>query len=290
MSTQTSFADALLAPEPVCPPGLSTWNRSDPGRRFAIYRNNVMVSLIDALADSFPVTQELVGADFFRGMARLFAQSHPPRSPVLALYGEGFAEFIEGFAPAAGLPYLADVARLEMLRVQAWHAADAEPIAEQEMARLLADAAALPRARFGLHPSLAVLRSPHAVVSLWAAHRTQDVAAALAQVAVEAAEVALVLRAGLGVEIVRIADGAAAFIQHLKHGVAFGAAAEQALAADAAFDLVATLGMLIRGGGICSVIASKFAPTGTEGSRRSELARDGSAMRHGMSISGSATA
>lgn len=252
MNAQQSFADALLAPEPVCPPGLRAWNGSDPGRRFAVYRNNVMVSLIDALADSYPVTQELVGAEFFRGMARLFAQAQPPRSPVLALYGEGLADFIEGFAPAAGLPYLADLARLEMLRVQAWHAADAESIAQQEVMRLLADPAALPLARLGLHPSLGLLRSRHAVVSLWAAHQTDDVTAALALVAAEESENALVLRAGLEVGITRIGEGAAAFVGGLQQGLALGMAAGQALAVEPEFDLAATLGMLIRGGGICS--------------------------------------
>jgi hypothetical protein len=118
MSHLQAFADSLLAMPPACPPGLTAWNRSDPARRFAVYRNNVMVSLIDALADSFPVTQALVGEEFFRAMAGVFARAHPPRSPVMAHYGDGFAGFIEDFQPAASLPYLADVARLEMLRVR----------------------------------------------------------------------------------------------------------------------------------------------------------------------------
>ena len=174
MSAQRHFAEAVLAAEPLCPPGLMAWNGSDPARRFAVYRNNVMVSLIDALADSYPVTQDLVGEEFFRAMARLFVRTQPPRSPVLALYGAGLAEFIEGFAPAAALPYLADVARLEMLRVQAWHAADAVPLGLADFAALLENAPALAATGFDLHPSLAVLRSAHAVVSLWAAHQAQD--------------------------------------------------------------------------------------------------------------------
>jgi len=257
MNVQSPFADALLAPGAQCPPGLFAWNGSDPARRFAVYRNNVMVSLIDALADSYPVTRELVGEDFFAAMARLFVQARPPRSPVLAHYGEGFADFIEAFPPAAGLPYLADLARLEMLRVQSWHAADAESIDGQELARLLADVAALPSAHLGLHPSLGVLRSPHAVVSLWAAHQADDVAAALAQVGVAVPEAALVLRVGLEVEITRIGTGAAIFIGDLRHGHPLGAAAGRALDADAGFDLAATLGLLIRNGGIASAVISR---------------------------------
>ncbi|MEO8121927.1 MAG: DNA-binding domain-containing protein, partial [Rhodoferax sp.] len=73
MNSQTAFANALLNAELPCPSGLKTWNGSDPGTRFAVYRNNVMVSLIDALADTYPVVQELVGEEFFRAMARVFA-------------------------------------------------------------------------------------------------------------------------------------------------------------------------------------------------------------------------
>ena len=127
MNSQTAFAQALLDPERDCPSGLTTWNGSDPVMRFAVYRNNVMLSLIDALADTFPVTQELVGEEFFRVMAKHFVQAQPPRSRLLAFYGDSFADFVDSFAPAAPVPYLADVARLEMCRVRAYHAADVPP-------------------------------------------------------------------------------------------------------------------------------------------------------------------
>jgi len=253
VSNQTVFAGALLATESICPPGLTAWNGSDPGRRFAIYRNNVMVSLIDALADTYPVTQELVGEEFFRAMARLFVQANPPRSRMLAFYGDGLAEFIEAFAPAVAVPYLADVARLEMLRVSAYHAADAVPLAVEEIVRVLEDVAALPAVRIALHPSLKILRSRYAVVSMWAAHQAADAVHALGSVDPYIAEAALVLRVGLDVEISSIPDGAAVFIMGLRQGVAFGSAAEQALIVDDAFDLAGTLGMLIRGGAITTM-------------------------------------
>lgn len=73
MSSQSAFAAALLNPDLPCPGGLSTWNGSAPATRFAVYRNNVTVSLVDALADTFPVLQALVGEEFFRAMARVLA-------------------------------------------------------------------------------------------------------------------------------------------------------------------------------------------------------------------------
>lgn len=252
MSTELAFAHALLRPDAPCPPGLRAWNGSDPAKRYAVYRNNVVVSLIDALADSFPVVQALVGEEFFRAMAAEFARRSPPRSPVMAWYGEGFADFVADFPPAAGLPYLADLARLEWLRVEAWHAADADPLPLAEVAALLADEAALPGLRLSLHPALRMLRSTHPVVSLWAAHQSEDVAGALGAIDFAAAEAALLVRDGLDVALLRIEPGAAAFIDRLQRGDALGTAAQAA----APFDLPATLGLLLRHGAIAAMRTS----------------------------------
>jgi len=249
----TAFAHALLSPDAPCPAGLRAWNGSDPAKRFAVYRNNVVVSLVDALADSFPVVQALVGEAFFRAMAAEFARANPPRSPVLAWYGAGFADFVEDFPPAAGLPYLADVARLEWLRVEAWHAADADPLPLAEIGALLADEAALPALRLTLHPSLRVLASAHPVVSLWAAHHAQDVAGALGAIDFAAAEAALVTREGLDAGILRIEPGAAAFVGSLLQGATFAEAAQTA----GRFDLPATLALLLRSGAIVATTPSE---------------------------------
>lgn len=255
MSAVQAFAHALLRPDAPCPAGLRAWNGSDPAKRFAVYRNNVVVSLVDALADSHPVVQALVGEDFFRAMAAEFARANPPRTPVLAWYGEGFAAFAEGFPPAAGLPYLADVARLEWLRVEAWHAADAAPLPLDEVAALLADEAALPGLRLSLHPALRVLRSAHPVVSLWAAHQSEDVAGALGAIDFAAAESALLVRDGLDVAILRIEPGAAAFVGSLLQGATFAEAAQTA----GRFDLPATLALLLRSGAIVAMTPSEGA-------------------------------
>lgn len=250
MNVQTPFAAALLDPARPCPDGLVTWNGSDPARRFQVYRNNVIVSLVDALADTFPVTQQLVGDEFFRAMARLYASAHPPRSPVLALYGGDFPAFIEGFPPAAGLPYLADVARLEYLRVVAYHAADASPVAPAALAALLTDESALPALRLRLHPSLAVLPSDAAVVSLWAAHQGVG---ALEEVIPEVPETALILRQGLEVDVRQIPAAAGAFIATLGAGLPLGQAAARATALDGGFDLAGALGLLLQSSAITAL-------------------------------------
>lgn len=243
MSTQTAFAQALLDPDAPCPGGLRTWNGSDPAARFAVYRNNVMVSLIDALADTYPVVQALVGEAFFRAMASVFARAHPPRSAVMAYYGSGFADFIAGFAPAASVPYLADVARLEMARVRAYHAADVEPVCTDALHAALAQPQLLAALRLVLHPSVQVLTSAFAVGSIWAAHQDANGPPVLEP---DEAQALLVARHAGAVTTLPLSAGAAAFVSALQMGQPLLEAADTASPRDATFDLTHALALLLR--------------------------------------------
>jgi hypothetical protein len=89
-----------------------------------VYRRAILGTLVRALGNLFPVCKRLVGEQFFDGMARLYVQEIPSHSSDLANYGASFSEFIVGFGPAAELPYLPDVARLEWCWHLAFHAAD----------------------------------------------------------------------------------------------------------------------------------------------------------------------
>lgn len=245
MSPQTQFAQALLDPGLACPAQLRTWNGSDPAARFAVYRNNVTVSLIDALADTFGVVQALVGEEFFRAMARLFVQTQPPRTRVLAFYGTSFADFVAGFAPASGLPYLPDVARLEMARVVAYHAADVQAVAPQALQQALADPHQLGLLRLVLHPSVQVLESTFAIHSLWAAHQG---AACLAEVDPMEAQTVLVYREGLETLTRQIPVATGRFIQALQHARPLLEAVQAGVSTNRDFGLTGTLALLIRSG------------------------------------------
>ena len=85
----------------------------DSALRLAIYRNTCMSTLVNALRSSFPAVQRLVGTDFFEAGARDFIRLRPPASAYLNDYGADFPQFLRQFAPAAGVPYLGDVAELE---------------------------------------------------------------------------------------------------------------------------------------------------------------------------------
>jgi len=132
--TQEQFAAALRDSALPVPEGIAAWNAARPLRRFGVYRNNVVSGLIGAVASRFPVAEKIVGEEFFAGMAYEFICLHPPRSPLLLSYGDGFADFVEAFEPAREIAYLADVIRLEAARGIAYHAADAAPLAADRLA------------------------------------------------------------------------------------------------------------------------------------------------------------
>lgn len=247
------FAAALLDPGHVCPQGLRAWNGSDPSTRLAIYRNNVLSSLIDALTETFPVVQELVGVDFFRAMAGVFVRQSPPRSRVLAYYGDELPLFIEQFGPAQSVPYLADIARLEIARVQAHHAADAEPVSAEHVS--MAISIATKSKRMGelalvCHPSVTTISSAFAMVSLWAAHQGSG---SLDQVDVSKPEAAIVLRQFLDVLVLHAPRGAVRFLESARKGSNLGDSAASAAKADPAFDVTATLTLLLAHGALTSL-------------------------------------
>lgn len=247
MSTQALFADSLLNPELSCPPGLKTWNGSDPQGRLAVYRNNVVVSLVDALADTFPVTLALVGEDFFRAMARVYVQTCPPRTRILTWLGTDFPTFVETFEPARGLPWLADVARIEMQRVVACHAADAQAVQPEELSSALSDPENVGALRLQLHPSLQVLNAPHAAFALWAAHQLEHAQCeqAVARIDTTEAQNCMIFRSGLEVLVQRLSEGDACFLASLRDGLPLGEAAGAAMGQDADFDLSGLMAGLI---------------------------------------------
>lgn len=229
------FVTALLGPTLSVPAGLRAGGRPDSGgydteRRFAVHRNNFVVTLVDALAESFPVTQALVGPEFFRAMARERVLTAPPRSPLLVDYAIAFPDFIAHFQPAAAVPYLADVARIEALRIRAYHAVDASPMPEAAYHELFAAPERLAAVRLDLHPACYWFRSRYAAYSVWRAHQNlQDVSeATLENIDVERPEDVLIARPLLEVITTDLPVGAVTLLDAFRSGQPLGLAYQQA--------------------------------------------------------------
>ena len=99
----------------------------------AIHRNTFALGLAEALGALFPAVRAVVGEDCFAGLATAHARAHPPRTPVLSAHGDTFADFLAAHPAVAGLPYLADLARLDRAWTEAQHAADAPPLTTDDL-------------------------------------------------------------------------------------------------------------------------------------------------------------
>lgn len=118
---------------------------------FAVYRNTVIKGCVDALHANYPVVARLVGDEWFGAAAAIYARGNLPTHPALVHYGAGFADFLAEFAPAAELPYLPGVARLDRFWTEAHTARDEPCIAASVLRRVRADE--LPRVSLRPHAS-----------------------------------------------------------------------------------------------------------------------------------------
>ncbi|HLM15997.1 MAG TPA: DNA-binding domain-containing protein [Reyranella sp.] len=206
--------------------------------RLRIHRHHMLDSLAAALAATFPTVQAVVGAEFFRGLARAFIGRSLPTQPVLAEYGAGFPAFIAGHDAARDLPYLGDVARLDWALNLAFHAPPGGRLAAADLAALPADR--LPSLRLSLAPGTVLVCSPYPLDRIWAASQPE---AAADPVDLAAGGVRLlVLRRPDDAAFVSLSAAEAAFVAGLSEGLTLEEAAGRA---EPDFDLSAGFARLL---------------------------------------------
>ena len=250
LSFAAAFAPALLDPAQDPPTIVTGPNGKAAARRYAVYRNNVTVSLIDALASIYPAVQRITGPDFFRAMARFHVRSTPPSSPLLFDYGRDFPDFIEAYEHAQAMPWLADVARIERAWLDAYHARDAAPLSPVRLSAIaperLADAVFIP------HPAMRIVRSPFSAATIFATNRDD---APVERIDASVPEDALITRPDFDVTVRHLPPGGAAFAACLASGRPLGEAAASALETSVEFDIASNIAGLIDAGAFTSLAA-----------------------------------
>jgi len=238
-----AFAAALAGDDGALGPWWTDAERGAAG--LAVYRNTVARGCIEALAGLYPTVAGAVGEDWFAAAAGRFAREQPPTRPALLDYGEGFADWLTGFRPAAGLPYLPDLARLDRMWTEAHLAADAVPLDAAAFAALGAEDYAQVRAV--PHPSARTAWFDTGAASLW--RRLRDPARDDGELELgDAPEGVLVLRPALEVESLILGPAGLALLAACRNGQALGEAAAAALAAEPDADLAAVFAALIAAG------------------------------------------
>jgi hypothetical protein len=175
-------------------------------------------------------------------------RANPPTSPLLFEYGRGFPDFIAGYEHAQGMSWLADVARIERAWLDAFHAADAAPLAPATLAAIAPDR--LGETVLTPHPALRVVRSRQPAVSIFAANRRDG---PVGRIEAAGPEDALVTRPALEVAVRQLPPGGAAFALALAAGEPLGAAAAAALAEASGFDLAANITGLLDAGAFATI-------------------------------------
>lgn len=244
---EPSFTDRFAAglTNPNCPtPGGVTGPRGKGAvKRYDVYRNNVTVSLIDALVAIYPAVQRITGTEFFRAMARFHVRATPPTSPLLFEYGRDFPNFIESYEYAQDMPWLADVARIERAWLDAYHAADAPALPATTLAEVSADR--LGDIIFRVHPATRIARSAYPAVAIFAMNRADGPVTSLKS---STAEDALVTRADQEVDVRLLPPGNATFLTSLIDGATLAEAASNAFDETRSFDLSASIAGMIDAG------------------------------------------
>jgi hypothetical protein len=243
-----AFTPGLTDPTTSAPEDVIAGLGKGTVARYNVYRNNVTVSLIDALAAIYPAVQRITGVEFFRAMARFHIRATPPTSPLLFEYGRDFPAFIASYEYAREMPWLADTARIERAWLDAYHAADFPILAAEALAVI--EPEALASVRFTPHPATRVVRSIYPAVAIFAMNRTDGPVSSLCS---SEAEDALVTRPEDEVIVSRLPEGGATFLISLLAGASLGEAVAAAFDSAPSFDLQANMAGMISAGVFAAV-------------------------------------
>jgi hypothetical protein len=231
---QRAFAAALFEPDRPMPAA------------FSVYRNTVMKGCVDALQANYPAVARLTGEEWFRAAAAVYVRARPPRVPMLQDYGADLAEFLARFEPAAGLPYLPAVARLDRYWTEAHAARNERPLGPDALAGLAPEALAAQVLR--PHGSARWAWFDLPAYTIWSRNR-QEGGEGDDQGDIEwRPEGALLARPGDSVHWIAMEAAGCAFLDACAAGETLAQAADRALAADAKADVAGLLARLLGAG------------------------------------------
>ena len=243
--SQSQFIQAIFDSTLPVPEGIVSQSSSST-KRFSVYRNNVIVSLIESLEATYPIICKLVGDEFFKAMAGNYVRNFPPKSPLMLLYGIEFPEFLKDFEPVRNLPYLSDVGRIERALRESYHSKDSRPISQDVVDRFSQEN--LPTASISLAPSLIILHSQYPVFSIWYSNMKGEIR----NPPPEAQNVAIIRKQYDPIPRLLV-KGEFEMLDSLQKGHSIGNALEAALAVEPEFDLGSTLTWLLNSNSITAL-------------------------------------
>lgn len=237
-NSQSVFAGALLdiANTQAALPLFSTELSLREGR-LAFYRGNLHAIWNQALANAYPVLQQLVGRESFEQMACAYGLAFPSVCGDLNYFGVDLPRFLSTASMSAAYPYFSDVAALEWQVHRAYYAADADMLT---LTSFVAGAGqALQSARLSLHPATQLHQAASASADVWLAHQPDQTKGFPADLNI--CNFALISRREWHVQVHTLDRAAYLALQALAQGRSIEVALELAMAEEAQFDIAAQL-------------------------------------------------
>jgi hypothetical protein len=200
---------------------------ADPVGRFAIYRNNTLLSLTEALKANFPVTVKLVDDRFFGWAAQDFIRRHPPCQARLSAYGAELPAFLASLPACRTVPYVAQVARFEWAICMSLHAEERASCSIEALSRLGSEAGA---AQLRFQPTLQLIPARWPVLDIWSAHQKNT--AELPTSIVRGPNYVQITRSADRIRLISLGAGRFAFRRGLARGLSLQAAVHLAVSRD----------------------------------------------------------
>lgn len=138
--------------------------------RFGVYADAYPLRLGDVLREDYPRLARVLGDERFTAVATAYLRRHPSEHPSLRHFGRRLPAYLAARRDLP--PCLADLARLELARTDAFDAADAEPLAAAALRAVPAHA--WPALVLRPVPSLRLLRLTWPAQRLWSGDGTAD--------------------------------------------------------------------------------------------------------------------
>jgi hypothetical protein len=123
--------------------------------RMQIYADAYFGRLLDCMREDYPCIVATVGEEAFENLVRSYLTRYPPTEPSLLYAGCHLADLLAGHELLERWPFIADLARLERLLIEVFHAPGAPTLSADEM-RSIAPAD-WPTVEVRTHPALRML-------------------------------------------------------------------------------------------------------------------------------------
>ncbi len=139
-------------------------DRMTPVERVEIYAQAYFYRILDVLKEDFPATLAVADADNFHNLVTGYLIDHPPTEPSIYFAGQHLAAYLATYPLSEHFPYLADLARLERMALESFHAADAIALDADAMRAI--PPGEWPAVRMRSHPATRLMESAWRVDSV----------------------------------------------------------------------------------------------------------------------------